>query len=580
MTKKKTGLIIALLFAAAMCLNMVAAAAGAPATTVYDSDKDTTAKLSWTAFNSLLGYGADTSAPTGAASTGVYEFRTGAAASGQLKWSWTFDGSKFTAPITSDKKGPIQLFLTQSYDKNAAVLTVNFTLFDAGTDGAPDALSGNASLKLYVGDNFKDGSLVHFIDKSDLNTSQTCTVTGGYVTFDVGKGGTYYLKTASDMGTFKVSSGKGTENDPYIVDSSFSISWKLYNQFLGYSVCNITVAGVTPTEGAFASVSKSAGNYKSPVYFTCKDTAGKALWTWIFDGGKVLSPITYADKSPVKLAATVSASGTTVKASLSMHRDLPGGATLMLYVGDRFKDGDAVTMTYVPGTSGGDYDGGYKYTDHATVLSGLVVSGGYITVAVPHGGDFTLTAAASFPFADVSTSDPFYDAVKFVYGKGYFTGTSTTTFEPGSSMNRAMFVTVLYRMAGSPAVTNAPSSFSDLTEDWYKSAVAWAVSSGITSGTSGTSATTFSPKDNVSRAQAAVFLFRYAQLTGYNTTFTTTLAAYSDHDAVPDWAKPAIRWCLEKNVLTGLTATTLAPGADATRAALAVSVMALSNLPK
>jgi hypothetical protein len=259
-----------------------------------------------------------------------------------------------------------------------------------------------------------------------------------------------------------------------------------------------------------------------------------------------------------------------------MKRNL-SGATLALAVGDYFSEGDTLLMNYFSGTCGGDYPAGYPYIDHTTILANLAVSDGIITLRVPHGGDFKLTSASAFPFSAVSASNTCYEAVKYVYENGYFTGTSSTTFAPETTMTRAMFATVLYRMAGQPDVSELTNSFTDLTQDWYKPAVAWAVANGITNGTS---ETTFSPDENVSRAEAATFLYRYAALMSYDTAFTRTLAGFTDHKDVEDWAKPAIRWCLEKGVLTGTTETTLAPAVDASRSMLAVSVTAFSNLEK
>jgi len=85
------------------------------------------------------------------------------------------------------------------------------------------------------------------------------------------------------------------------------------------------------------------------------------------------------------------------------------------------------------------------------------------------------------PFNDIYVTDSYYDAVEYCYARGYFNGTSNTTFEPDTSMTRAMFVTVLYRMAGTPHVSGS-NSFTDLTQDWYRDAVLWAGAEGIAKG--------------------------------------------------------------------------------------------------
>lgn len=79
----------------------------------------------------------------------------------------------------------------------------------------------------------------------------------------------------------------------------------------------------------------------------------------------------------------------------------------------------------------------------------------------------------ALPFADVTADELWYDDAAFCYEKGWLKGTSDTAFSPDAPMTRAMFVTALYRAAGSPAV-KADAPFTDLKADWYKSAVAWA----------------------------------------------------------------------------------------------------------
>lgn len=108
------------------------------------------------------------------------------------------------------------------------------------------------------------------------------------------------------------------------------------------------------------------------------------------------------------------------------------------------------------------------------------------------------------PFADVSTSDYYYDAVLWAVDNGVTNGTSATTFSPDMAVTRAQAVTFQWRAAGSPVVSG--SSFGDVASDaYYVNAVTWAVANGITNGTS---ATTFSPDVVVSRAQAVTFLHR------------------------------------------------------------------------
>lgn len=110
------------------------------------------------------------------------------------------------------------------------------------------------------------------------------------------------------------------------------------------------------------------------------------------------------------------------------------------------------------------------------------------------------------PFTDVSADAYYYDAVLWAAEKGITSGTSDTTFSPDAVLTRGQTVTFLWRANGSPAVSGG--SFSDVAADaYYASAVAWAVSEGVTSGTGGNS---FSPDADCTRGQIVTFMYRDA----------------------------------------------------------------------
>lgn len=174
-------------------------------------------------------------------------------------------------------------------------------------------------------------------------------------------------------------------------------------------------------------------------------------------------------------------------------------------------------------------------------------------------GDGTL------PFTDVRETDWFYDDVVFAYENGLFSGTTATTFSPYASMTRAMLVTVLYRLESEPAVTGR-SGFSDVTiGSYYEAAVTLAADNGIVNGTS---ATTFSPSENVTREQMAAILCRYAQYKQYGTSASASLSAFSDAAAVSTYAKAPLSWAVAEKLVNG-TDGKLLPRASATRAQIA-----------
>lgn len=176
-------------------------------------------------------------------------------------------------------------------------------------------------------------------------------------------------------------------------------------------------------------------------------------------------------------------------------------------------------------------------------------------------------APVALPFTDVKSGNWFYDAVKYAYEQGLMTGTSATTFAPNGTMNRAMIVTVLYRLEKSPAVTGA-SKFTDVPAgQWYSDAVAWAAANKIVNGYD---ETTFGPMNAVTREQMAAILFRYEQVKGLeNVTLEENLNRFPDQDKISAYAIPALQWAVGQKIINGNADGTLAPTGTATRAQVA-----------
>lgn len=177
-------------------------------------------------------------------------------------------------------------------------------------------------------------------------------------------------------------------------------------------------------------------------------------------------------------------------------------------------------------------------------------------------------AAVSFPFTDVSDGSWAYGSAAYAYMHGLFSGTSVTAFSPEEEMTRGMFVTVLRRLAGNPAVTEA-SAFSDVAADaYYAGAVAWAASAGIAGGVSGNA---FAPDEAVTREQIAAILFRFAQYMGYDVSAAgaADITGYTDAGSVSDYAVPAVRWACGAGLMQGYGGR-LTPTMAATRAQAAV----------
>ena len=164
-------------------------------------------------------------------------------------------------------------------------------------------------------------------------------------------------------------------------------------------------------------------------------------------------------------------------------------------------------------------------------------------------------------FTDVDITQWYHLDLDFVLNEGMMNGTSDTTFDPQGTTNRAMIVTILYRLEGEPKAAEAP--FTDLTQDWYKAAVGWAAENGIVKGTS---ATTFAPIDPITREQFATILYRYANYKKYDVSQKADLSKYTDQNKIHDYAKDAMAWANAAGLITGMTETTLQPTGNATRA--------------
>ncbi len=173
----------------------------------------------------------------------------------------------------------------------------------------------------------------------------------------------------------------------------------------------------------------------------------------------------------------------------------------------------------------------------------------------------------SFPFTDVSQNDWFYSAVSDVYEKGLMQGVSATLFAPNQTTSRAMIVSILYRLDGSPAVSGK-ASFTDVAANtWYTDAVAWASANGIAKGFDDGS---FRPDQAVNRQEIAAFLYRYAQYKGYDTTQGgMAIREFADYDAISSYALGAMDWSVSTGILQGDAAKRLTPQSPASRAQVA-----------
>lgn len=301
----------------------------------------------------------------------------------------------------------------------------------------------------------------------------------------------------------------------------------------------------TPINVTVNGENKTLGNGTAEVTFTYPRPSSGGPGS---SGGSISAPTTYAVNVNAATNGAVAADKKTAsKGTMVTVTASPSKGYVVDAVKVVDKDGKDVAVT--------EKDGKYVFTMPA---SAVTVTGSF-KAETP--------APVALPFTDVKSGDWFYPAVQYAYAQGLMTGTSATTFAPNGTMNRAMIVTVLYRLEKSPAVTGA-SKFTDVPAgQWYSDAVAWAAANKIVNGYD---ETTFGPMNAVTREQMAAILFRYEQVKGLeNVTLEENLNRFPDQNKISAYAIPALQWAVGQKIINGNADGTLDPTGTATRAQVA-----------
>ncbi len=216
---------------------------------------------------------------------------------------------------------------------------------------------------------------------------------------------------------------------------------------------------------------------------------------------------------------------------------------------------------------------GTSYTDREANVAG----GKYLYMVRPENGDSHWVYSAEKetvrnPFTDVETGTAAFTRIAWAYNNGIVSGTSKTTFSPGSPCTRAQFALMLYKLYGKPSVSGMECPFTDigsLTSNNRK-AIIWAYNSGIVGGTS---ATTFSPKNNITRVQLVLMLYKAAgspKVSG-STPFTDIGSLSSNN-------RKAILWAYQNGIVGGTSATTFSPKNNCTRSQLVTMLYKYNKL--
>ncbi|TCK89096.1 S-layer family protein [Natranaerovirga hydrolytica] len=212
----------------------------------------------------------------------------------------------------------------------------------------------------------------------------------------------------------------------------------------------------------------------------------------------------------------------------------------------------------------------FKYRSKLSILLALVIS---VVINIP-----AFAAVEDTGFSDVAADAWYADAAVYCRDNGLMSGTSATTFSPNSGTSRAMLATILYRQAGSPAVTET-SPFTDVSAGaWYSNAVVWAATNNIVSGYGNG---LFGTNDSVTREQFAAILWRNAG----SPSVSTTPASFADESTIASYAATAVDWAQQNGIVSGKPNNLFDPKGNVTRAETAVMLhryltMEMTPLPE
>ena len=191
-----------------------------------------------------------------------------------------------------------------------------------------------------------------------------------------------------------------------------------------------------------------------------------------------------------------------------------------------------------------------------------------------------VSAADVKDFADVPSNSWYYNSVDFVTQRDYMNGTSATTFSPEDNMTRAMFVTVMARVAGAQTDNSVVTEFTDVPSgQWYTGAVQWGVEKGLVKGQGNG---IFGTNDAITRQDTAVlaerFLQWYSEATGLKPESGAKVDGFTDASSIADYAKDAVEYCRQIGLLTGYEDGSFQPLKTITRAEAATILARMSFL--
>ena len=250
--------------------------------------------------------------------------------------------------------------------------------------------------------------------------------------------------------------------------------------------------------------------------------------------------------------------------------DTNGGSAI---ASTKHNSGATVSLTATPTREGFTFAGWYSDAGLTNKITSIKMDGNKTIYAGWKEKENPNTGAHDCPSAhlkDVDITQWYHEGVDYVVANELMVGVAADQFAPNLTTTRAMIVTILYRLEGSPAVSGA-NPFDDVEAgSWYADAVAWAEANEIVEGYGNRK---FGPTDPITREQMAAIMFRYSKFKGYDTSKTADLSVFTDNTTVSDWAVPAMKWAVAEELFKGVGDDLLSPTTSATRAQVATILM-------
>lgn len=306
---------------------------------------------------------------------------------------------------------------------------------------------------------------------------------------------------------------------------------------------------------------------------------GKIFGGWTVDGN-VYQPGDIATFNSDKTMAVNWVADPSKKDQTYYKVNVVGGVTVDGLT--EYKPG-AKVFVYANDIAGGTFKGWTSSTDkiylvgaESTCTYFFMPSENVTLTANWEGGDQP-PVDTGLPFTDVFKTSWFYDGVKYCYDKGIMNGMTNTLFGPNTAINRAMIVTMLYRMENEPAA-GSTQQFRDVpVGSYYDKAVRWAFENDIVTGYD---RFTFGPLDTIKREQLAAIFYRYSKFKGFDTSFRNYLSKYTDASSISAYAVDSMAWANYHGIVNGVTPTTVEPKGSATRAQAATIIQRYDSVFK